>query len=312
MCRQAWFPPSAARNPNALVPYLSLLEKSAGGHGNGAGWVDMETGRYRVEKAVSMSNADAAKMIASRPRGAWGIYHTRLISAGVRDDRGCHPHVYESQQSERKARRLVVLTHNGTWNHWIGACIALATKYPSDSATIAALIADRGWSKIAPAVDQTIIVALREQGKWRIRIWKNSYPLVLLENGGIASEGGHGEFRAARELLQGSHAAEKPRTEPLIERNSGGWRGGFGSTMAETGAWVRKNNGDWVRATRSQQSHLLPGVVPVETVDDDTPIETVDDDTPIDPELDGEDVTTGEATEEEISSEESLLSETEH
>lgn len=274
MCRQAWFPPGdSARDARALTDYFRQLEKSAGGHGNGAGWMDPTTGKYRVEKALRMSCSEAAQMVAARPRDAWGIFHTRLASAGVRDDRGCHPHVYESQQEDRAKRRLVVLTHNGTWSQWEGACVAVGVKYPNDSACIAALIADRGWKKIAAAIDQTIIAAIREQGAVHVRVWKNHYPLVQLADDGIASEGGTGEFKAVQGLQRGSHDAAKPRTEALEYRFRSPSTSAFADDMESTYKWVKGANGQWVqqpqpRGRDDRDGCLLPGVEEVSEDED--------------------------------------------
>lgn len=219
MCRQAWFKPGeSARDVGKLTAFFAALEKSCGGHGNGAGFVDMKSGAYDTEKGEKMSVEECAKLVAERPATAWGIFHTRLASAGGRSDAGCHPHCYETQQKDKSARRLVVLTHNGTWPGWHGACVALRAKYPSDSATIAALISLFGFGKIASEVDETIIAAIREGGKWRIRAWRDLYPLVVLANGGIASEGGDGEFKATDALRRGGHSLTGKsgvRTEPL-------------------------------------------------------------------------------------------------
>ena len=221
MCRQAWFPPGTATNAAAVAEFFAALEKSCGGHGNGAGYVDLADGSYDSKKGEKLSTDECAAIVAARPATSWGVFHTRLASAGGRNDAGCHPHVYESQQKDATKRRLVFLTHNGTWMSWKTACWFLRAKYPSDSATIAALVTMHGFTRVAPFVDETIIAAIREEGKWRIRAWRDHYPLVLLANGGIASEGGKGEFAAKAALRSGAHALTgkkaAPRTEPLVE-----------------------------------------------------------------------------------------------
>lgn len=218
MCRQAWFRPGdSARDVEKLAAFFAALEKSCGGHGNGAGYVDLRDGSYDTRKGERVTVRECAEIVANRPASAWGIFHTRLASAGTRSDVGCHPHVYETRQPDEAKRRLVVLTHNGTWRAWQGACIALRKQYPTDSATIAALIAQFGFG-IATEIEETVVVAIRERGRWRLRAWRDSLPLVLLANGGIASEGGEGEFEAKSALCRGPHHLTGKgliRTEPL-------------------------------------------------------------------------------------------------
>jgi hypothetical protein len=210
MCRQAWFPPSAARDGETLTKYLAKLEKSCGGHGNGVAWIEMPDGAYDVVKGVKLTTEKAAELLTNRPLNAWGVFHTRFVSAGTRGNSGCHPHVYVSPS---KHHRTVVLTHNGTWLGWSAACLALGVNYPTDSATIAALMTMYGFGKVAAAVDETVVAAVKEEGgNWRLRAWKDTLPLQHLKNGGVASEGGDGEFDSVGMLCKGGHNLSKPRT----------------------------------------------------------------------------------------------------
>jgi hypothetical protein len=301
MCRQAWFKPGdSARDVKALEVYFAQLEHSCGGHGNGAGYVDPGDGTYNTAKGMTMTVAACAKLVANRPATAWGIFHTRLASAGGKSDGGCHPHVYESMQKDKTVRRLVVLTHNGTWSGWRGANVAMRTDYRTDSATIAALIAQFGF-RVVPEVDETIVCATREGGKWRVRAWKDSYPLVLLADGGVASEGGEGEFKATHALCRGGHALsgkDGPRTEPLplpvtLPRDAAGrWmprdfaEAGYGEVVmggAESSdfadryadltdpggyEWQRNRRGGWDRVRKERGAMdpdlYLPGFVKVD------------------------------------------------
>lgn len=211
MCRQAWFPPDAARDVKSLVTFLLKLENSAGGDGNGAGWVDVTKPERcpRVIKGTTVSVVDAARLLIRRPAGAWGIFHTRLTSVGLKDSMGCHPH------SETRNGRTVLLTHNGTWAELRSDTYAYLLKiYPNDSAALAGFIAHNGWSKVVDWANQTICAAIREEGKWTLRAWRNTLPLVLLKNGTVASENGDGEYDLKGWLKSGDHDLTKPEFHP--------------------------------------------------------------------------------------------------
>lgn len=214
MCRQAWFPPNAARNMKTLVAYFRQLEKSCGGHGTGVGYVAPETPDLRsgisTWRGLHLDLEAAARWIVERPDDAWGIFHTRLVSAGTRGEEGCHPHYFKARHHRDHA--VCLLTHNGTWGGWDAAQLVCKVDFPSDSAMMAWLIADRGW-RIASKLDQTIIAAFRDHDdkKWTLRAWKGSFPLVKLANGGIASEGSFGEFEATFNLMPGDHDLNAPR-----------------------------------------------------------------------------------------------------
>ncbi len=214
MCRQAWFPPTAARDPKTLAAYFRRLERSCGGHGTGVGYVVPETPDLRsglsMWRGLHIDLEAAANWVASRPASAWGIYHTRLVSAGTRGEEGCHPHYFKARHHRDHA--VCLLTHNGTWGGWDAAQLVCKVDFPSDSAMMSWLIADRGW-QIAAKLDQTIIAAFRDHDdkKWTLRAWKGSFPLVKLANGGIASEGSFGEFEAVFNLMSGDHDLAAPR-----------------------------------------------------------------------------------------------------
>lgn len=251
MCRQAWFPPDAARDKVPLVLYLHQLEKSNGGHGNGSGWVNPETGAWHYEKGVLYHFGNAANYIAHRPAGSWGFFHTRIASAGIKDDEGCHPHVYEHGD------KVVILTHNGTWSGWMGANIALGRYYPTDSAVIAALVALHGW-KVMSRIDETVCAAIIKKNgdktQVKLKTWVDTFPLVTLKNGGVASEGGKGEFKAMKSLSPGGHSLLSPRTKPLEKPFD--WSGLFGHRSGGSRTWEIPTEPVWKPGERREHEIL--------------------------------------------------------
>lgn len=240
MCRQAWFPPgNRARNYTTLLTYLKQLEHSAGGDGNGAAWVKVDDYNYLTRRGMSYTAEEATRLIVGRPERAWGVFHARMASGGAKINAGCHPHIYRFP-GEGSMDRLVLLTHNGTW----GDGLKKVPQYPSDSAFLSALIAQRGWSRIAPKVDQTICAAVWEtkDRSWRFLAWRNSFPLVLLADGTVASEGSDddkSEFTATNSLLTGGHALDAPRVGPLTD-NSRLWHGAQGWCESDYAEFIRQ------------------------------------------------------------------------
>lgn len=225
MCRQLWLPPGdVGRDTTDLMGFLMKLEESCGGHGNGVGWIEPATNRIMIAKSVNMSLGLCVDALVDRPLGAWGIFHTRFVSTGQKDDKGCHPHFYEHRWKidGKKFSRRVLLTHNGTWTEWWGAVVALQRNFPSDSASIAALIAKHGFRPVAGQVNQTMVAAIRERrAGWKFMAYRDDLPLVVLKNKCIASEGGTGEFEAVASLKKASyHNLTKPTLVELEHEKS--------------------------------------------------------------------------------------------
>jgi glutamine phosphoribosylpyrophosphate amidotransferase len=92
------------------VTLLNFLEKEKGGHGNGFSYVD-EEGKLQIVKGVKMENKEFVKLENAAPLA---LYHTRLVSAGAKDDDNTQP-FFTSEITDSGKVIPFVLCHNGTW-----------------------------------------------------------------------------------------------------------------------------------------------------------------------------------------------------
>lgn len=103
MCRIAVLP--AGYKGKKIVSLLNHLEKEKGGDGNGFSWVD-NANKYQIVKGLKVKNNFINKI---QPNSEMVLYHTRLVSAGEKDDANCHP-FYTSDGD-----KPFTMCHNGTW-----------------------------------------------------------------------------------------------------------------------------------------------------------------------------------------------------
>ena len=74
-----------------LKNLFDYLEQQLGGHGNGYCFV-RDDGTYYINKGVTLSNETIVEEILKDfDNIRWVIYHTRLASIGVVNNRNCHP-----------------------------------------------------------------------------------------------------------------------------------------------------------------------------------------------------------------------------
>lgn len=72
-----------------LTEFLSYLERSFGGHGNGVAL--LKSGKITfLEKGVNLSVKEISNTIR-KSNYDWCIFHTRLASVGSKSDKNCHP-----------------------------------------------------------------------------------------------------------------------------------------------------------------------------------------------------------------------------
>ena len=104
MCRIAVLP--AGYKGTKIVSLLNHLEKEKGGDGNGFSWVD-NANKFQIVKGLKVKNNFINKI---QPKSEMVLYHTRMVSAGDKDDANCHP-FYTMDED-----KPFVLCHNGTWS----------------------------------------------------------------------------------------------------------------------------------------------------------------------------------------------------
>lgn len=105
MCRIAVLP--AGYKGDKIVSLLNYLEKEKGGDGNGFSWIDNED-KLQIVKGLKVKN-NLINKISSKSELV--LYHTRLTSAGYKDDDNCHPFL----TTDGRGRKFS-LCHNGTWS----------------------------------------------------------------------------------------------------------------------------------------------------------------------------------------------------
>lgn len=72
-----------------LTDFLSYLERSFGGHGNGVSL--LKSGKVIcLQKGVNLSVKEISNII-KKNNYDWCIFHTRLASVGSKSDKNCHP-----------------------------------------------------------------------------------------------------------------------------------------------------------------------------------------------------------------------------
>ena len=214
MCWMCWFPPQAGRNPATLRPFVDRLLAHTADNPAGAGAAWLVPGALRnavVQRALHPDLGLMVQHLVGRPAGAWGIFHARRARPGNRATKWCHPHA-----TQRGTMRML-LTYNGVARLVRREGAALwAEAQAQFGATrvnpvlIPALVGWFGFDRCAELGLPNTTICVEEvedadQSVWRIRAWRklDRFPLFVLANGAVASEGGEGEFASVREVPLG-------------------------------------------------------------------------------------------------------------
>ena len=118
MCRLALMNNAGIRHIEkeyGLENLFNYLEEQLGGHGNGICFIYNDKSYY-INKGVELTNEEIAEEVLFKiDHIKWIIYHTRLASIGVINDRNCHPF-------SNKGR---VLAMNGTERNYtvVNSCL---------------------------------------------------------------------------------------------------------------------------------------------------------------------------------------------
>lgn len=140
MCRLAFFPAGTKIELPTLKTFLSKLENSMGGDGNGYAAIS-PTGGVIINKAVKFDIDPMAEEIHGIMENGWHIYfHTRKTSIGSTTDNQCHPFRVKGPAWDG------TLCHNGTWSD--GGILARYFGCGSDTAAFAQLIGELGLEEI--------------------------------------------------------------------------------------------------------------------------------------------------------------------
>ncbi len=140
MCRLAYIPGNAKINYKEMVSFLTMLEKSCGGDGNGYVAVSRE-GQIVSNKGAKLSVSQIVKQTYKLLRNDWSVYfHTRKVSIGWIDDNQCHPFEIKGKYFQGW------LCHNGTWMD--GGVMAKYFGCGSDTAAFARLIGQFGLKRL--------------------------------------------------------------------------------------------------------------------------------------------------------------------
>lgn len=190
MCRLMYLP-GGVRPPKVILGrWLSALEKSNGGHGNG-----FATVKGGAVKGVELSPTACSDELI-RLRKSATVWHTRLISCGRRIDLLCHP--FETSNGS-------YLVHNGHWSY--GAYTArLLNGDWSDTAVAALHIRIHGWDDFVSRCDSGVWIHLTPKGR---QVLYRSGSLMIERNTGALCSEAYSEWGVWDEVEFGEYGIGK-------------------------------------------------------------------------------------------------------